>query len=242
MTVAELKRKYHKWSQSEIAMLKSLYTGIGGNWKEISLAMGMSENAIKKKANKLGLRITTRKAIWTEKENTYIRKHFTGRIGDWPKIAKVLNVNVDSLRRHGNRLGLKKPIDYVSEKDKAYIISLVEKHNTVHQISVKLNLCKNIIRQFMAEQGIEVSDNPDYYRLAEVRSITGISHTTLQTFVDRGIIKAEKQRDMWWVSKKNLVQFIAKYPTELRAGSLDLFNLVDMLCQEIKYARRIDEK
>lgn len=233
---------YHLWSQSEIDTLKTLYTGVSGNWKEISLAMGLSENAVKKKANKIGLKITTDKISWTEKENEYIRKHYTGRVGDWQKIAKVLDVSLDRLRRHGNRLGLKKPVDYVSSKDKANIIKLTEKHNTVQQIGIKLNLGRNIIRKFMDEAGIAVSDNPDFYRLVEVKSITGIPLSTLKSYVERGIIKAEKQREIWWVSKKVLVQFIAKYPTELRIASLDLFNLVDMLCQEINYARRIDKK
>lgn len=176
---------------------------------------------------------------WTPEEQDYIRRHYRGTLRSRQELASILHVSEYAVAGQVSRMGLCRRSDrtkWSSEEDDQ-LRELISKH-PAPKVATILHRSVNAVINRSKRLNMSRRDRDDWYTLNEVCMILGVDHRWAKRRVANGSLKAKPHHGKakkgepthtHHISRRDLKNFIRRYPEDLNANNLDLITVVDLL-------------
>lgn len=224
------------WKEKDIARLRIEY-GVTPT-RELAVAFGVSMGSVYQQAERQGLRhqLHARRTVWTEDKDNLVRYHYdgSGKSAEW--LAFRLGSTIHSVKNRASMLGCSKRRDW-TEKE---LEQLEEWVGTLQaaEIARRLRRTEVAVRVQAKRLGLKHLMRSGWYVASDVASILGVDNSAVNRWIANESLRAtpahgdrpgQQGGKMWRIEEKDLVEFIRRYPYQLRGRNIDLPAIVDLL-------------
>ena len=176
---------------------------------------------------------------WTENELEVVRRDYEGNTASAQRIADKLGVSLFAVKGQIQKLGVAKITDrqrWDPSQDER-LRELLETYPPT-QVAKRMGRSIHSVTVRSRRLGISRRDRSGWYSKGEVCAILGVDHKWVQARIDAGTLSAKSYfggpvqqlgASCWKIQRKELREFIRRYPEELNGRNVDLITLVDIL-------------
>jgi hypothetical protein len=112
-------RQKHGWTAEQDNLIREYY-GLGLSWREIAKRLNRSKFGVQYRARALGLHPRKGSRSWTQREDGFLREHWSKR--DASQLAEQLDRTVRAVLTRACRLGLRDKRNRWTEQDEAFLL------------------------------------------------------------------------------------------------------------------------
>lgn len=172
---------------------------------------------------------------WTQEEIGLIRTGYRNDRMSLLELATALGATPSQVSYQINKLGIRNSTvrrPWTNEEDEVLIRLMPTK--TAISIARTMNRTINAVTARAARLGINRRDRDGWYTLLETCEILGREHGWLTKRIENGSMKATRRHpdsksNHWHIKRKDLRDFIRRYPEELIGRNVDLVQMVEIL-------------
>ncbi len=176
---------------------------------------------------------------WADEEREIVRLMYRQDNESAKAIAQRLGVSLSAVKGQVQLLGLakrtgRKNWDNGQDDRLRELLS----HYAPCTVARKMGRSINSVVVRANRLGLSRRSREGWYTKREVMEILGVDHKRIQSFIDKGFLKAtwhnghrpnKKGLAMWHIERGDLRKFICRYPQEFNGRNVDLVQMVDVL-------------
>lgn len=187
----------------------------------------------KERANK---RPVTSKHQWTEDELGLVRLYYDGTRKSVRALSRITGASYYGVKGQIQKLGLARvrPSNW-SEEELEYLEKNVNRQS-IKTIARALGRSVNAVKVKSARLHYKLRYRDGWYTKKEVAEICGVDHKKVQTWIERGDLKAtwhtpdrkptKRGLAMWHIEEKDLALFIKSHCQEMQGRNIDIFQIL----------------
>ena len=172
---------------------------------------------------------------WTQEEVDLIRRRYQHTKSSLLELTQALDATEGQVTYQLNKMGMRKPTNrraWTDAEDEV-LRSLITK-KTVSRIAKTMNRSMNSVALRAGRLGINRGDRDGWYTLNETCEILGKDAAWIIKRIENGALKATRRNlnprtGHWHIERKDLRDFIRKYPEDLTGRNVDLVQIVEIL-------------
>ena len=178
---------------------------------------------------------------WTEDEDDFLRTHYKQTHQSAQEIGKALNIPWGVVRARCGVLGICKRTGHTSErrwsvKEDQLLKELIHRYS-IATISNMMGRSINSIKIRATRLKYYRRSREEWFTKQECCEILGVDHKRMQTYIDRGYLKASYHNGrkpgkagltMWHIEQTDLRDFVRQFCHEFTGRNVDLTIIVHL--------------
>lgn len=176
---------------------------------------------------------------WQDWEREVVRLRYRQNDESAQEIANELGVTFYAVKGQTGRLGLckktgRKNWDPMQDGQLQRFIN----RYCVTEIAKRMHRSVNSVVLRSKRLGLSRRFREGWYTKREVMEICGVDHSRVQSWINKGMLKAsyhngirpsQKGMRMWHIEEGALKNFLRRYPQELNGRNVDLIQIIDVV-------------